>query len=62
MINDLQKEISNIVDECIKISWHSRGSIQYADAYDMTPLEREKFYDFVKEIIDSQKGAMSITF
>lgn len=62
MINDLQKEISNIVDECVKIAWHSRGSIQYSDAYDLTPIEREKFYDFIKDLIDSQKGAMSITF
>lgn len=62
MINDLQKEISNIVDECMKIAWHSRGSIQYSDAYDLTPIEREKFYDFIKDLIDSQKGAMSITF
>ena len=54
MITDFQKGIKNIITECQQIAWYSRGSIQYADAFELTPFERQNFMDMVKDQVSSQ--------
>ena len=62
MLDDLQRATLELVEHTMKIAWFSRGSIQYETAYELTPIERERFMEFVSENIKSQQGAMSMVF
>ncbi len=63
MLDDLQRATLELVEHSMKIAWFSRGSIQYPDAaFELTPIERERFMEFVSENIKAQQGAMSIVF
>lgn len=62
MLDELQRSIGALVKQTIEIAWYSRGSIQYETAYELTPIEREHFMEFVSENIKAQQGAMSMVF
>lgn len=60
MITDLHIGIREIIKECQRIAWYSRGSIQYDSAYDLTPFERQNFMLMIEEIVKDQcKGDVS---
>lgn len=62
MITELQSDIKALVKQCLKISWHSRGSIQYDDTYELTPFERSEFVDMIDDILKSQEKNMYKVF
>lgn len=61
MIRELQSNISKLVEECMNISWYSRGGITYEEAYELTPFERGKFNDMIEKNFKNQEGAMKVT-
>ncbi|MCB1711481.1 MAG: hypothetical protein KDH96_03030 [Candidatus Riesia sp.] len=62
MITGLHIAIKEIIKECQRISWYSRGSIQYETALDLTPFERQNFMLMVEELVKDQcKGDVSRT-
>lgn len=54
MVTQLERGINEIVTECQRISWYSRGSIQYENSFELTPFERHNFMDMVNEIVSAQ--------
>ena len=58
MIRELQSNISKLVEECMNISWYSRGGIAYEEAYELTPFERGKFNDMIEK--NSKNNSQSL--
>lgn len=57
MFQRFSKESRDLIDSAVALAWYMRGSLQYHDAYDLTPYERERLNDFITNRIEAQKDA-----
>lgn len=62
MIRRLKKEAENIIRDLVEITWFMRGGIQYFDAYELVPQERDAIKDFIKENLENQKKSPNPQF
>jgi hypothetical protein len=49
MFKDLEGQSEQILASCIELSYFMRGSIQYRDFMDITPLERKLIGSFLEK-------------
>jgi hypothetical protein len=54
MMKQLGREIENIIDSAIDLSWYSRGAWPYRDVLDMTAGERERAFDYINKRMKDQ--------
>jgi len=55
LLNQLEKEISDIKANALKLSWYMRGGVSYADIMNMSVTERKLISEIVTENIDITK-------
>jgi len=52
MINSMGVEVRNLLKAAVEIAYFSRGSIQYGDVLNMTPLERDIAVEFINKRLE----------
>lgn len=55
MFSRLRAEAKILLNEAIQLAWFMRGSIQYKEFLDMTPLERDLVKDFISNHMEKIK-------
>jgi len=55
LLNQLEKEISDIKANALKLSWYMRGGVSYADIMNMSVTERKLISEIVTENIEITK-------
>ena len=55
MFGRLRAEAKRLVREAVELAWFMRGSLQYHNIMDMTPLERDVVKDFIKDHMENVK-------
>jgi len=54
MFAQFTREVRDLVKTAISLSYFMRGGLQYHDAYDLTPVERDIMNDFVSDRIEQE--------
>lgn len=52
VIDLMAKDVRNLLDQAIEISYFSRGAIQYETVLKMTPLERDLAVKFINKRLE----------
>jgi hypothetical protein len=52
MINSMGIEVRNLLKAAVEIAYFSRGSIQYEQVLQMTPLERDITVEFINKRLE----------
>lgn len=52
MFQRFQKEMKAFIVEAIELSYWSRGALQYPDAFELTPTEREQWNTWLKQRLE----------
>ena len=55
MIDAMDKEIKNIRQEALQMSWYMRGGINYEQALQLSAMEREIISNIIKENMETTK-------
>ena len=55
MLDQMDKEASNIRQEALRMSWYMRGGLTYDQAMALSLLERNLINDLIKEHLDTTK-------
>jgi len=55
LLNQLEKEISDIKANALKLSWYMRGGVSYADIMNMSVTERKLISEIITENIEITK-------
>jgi len=55
----LSSQAKNLTESIAQIAWYMRGGVQYKDAKNLTPYEREMIVGQIKKRLESQKGSMN---
>lgn len=55
MIDAMDKEIKNIRQEALQMSWYMRGGINYEQALQLSAGEREIISNIIKENMETTK-------
>lgn len=59
MFQRFGREVEGLIDTAISLSWFMRGGLQYHDAYDLTPIERERMHSFITERLEKEFKKMN---
>ena len=51
----MEKEVSDIRQEALKMSWYMRGGISYNQALQLSVNERQAINELIKENLDTTK-------
>lgn len=54
MYRRFQREQQDLIDMAISLAWHMRGSLQYHDAFDLTPYERDRISEFINHRLEKE--------
>lgn len=49
MVKELEGQSEAIIDNCIELTYFMRGSIQYREFMDLTPMEKKRISKFLEE-------------
>jgi len=55
MLDQMDKETSNIRQEALRMSWYMRGGLTYDQAMALSLQERNLINDLIKEHLDTTK-------
>jgi len=55
MLEQMDKEVSNIRQEALRMSWYMRGGLTYDQAMALSLQERNLINDLIKEHLDTTK-------
>lgn len=55
MVDGMEKEVSDIRQEALKMSWYMRGGISYNQALQLSVNERQAINELIKENLDTTK-------
>jgi hypothetical protein len=55
MLDQMDKEVSNIRQEALRMSWYMRGGLTYDQAMALSLQERNLINDLIKEHLDTTK-------
>jgi hypothetical protein len=55
MLDQMDKEASNIRQEALRMSWYMRGGLTYDQAMALSLQERNLINDLIKEHLDTTK-------
>lgn len=58
MFRDLEKDRSSLIKAIITLVYFMRGSIQYRDMLNMTPVERSLIDEFITDRLEIEKTKM----
>lgn len=53
MINSLARDVRNLLNSAVEISYFSRGAIQYDAVLLLTPLERDLYVEFINKRLEA---------
>lgn len=56
MFQRFQKEMKAFINEAIEISYWSRGALPYPDAFELTPIERDQWNDWLKRRLEQESA------
>lgn len=62
MFKQMASEARSLVKQCWELSWFMRGGLQYFNAFELTPGERDIGREFVEGNIEAQKKSLHIVF
>jgi hypothetical protein len=51
----MEREANNIRTDCLKVCWYMRGGINYTEAMQLSPGERDIIGKIVKENLETTK-------
>lgn len=54
MFQRFQRETKDLIRESIEISYWSRAAVQYDAAFDLTPIERDEWKEWLKNRIEQE--------
>lgn len=55
MINQMEKEVNDVRQEALKMSWYMRGGLSYDQALNLSPTERTLISNLIKENLETTK-------
>jgi hypothetical protein len=55
MLDQMDKEVSNIRQEALRMSWYMRGGLTYDQAMALSLVERNLINDLIKEHLETTK-------
>jgi hypothetical protein len=55
MIDQMEKEVNDIRQEALKMSWYMRGGLNYDQALNLSPSERKLIGNLIKENLETTK-------
>ena len=55
MLDQMDKEVSNIRQEALRLSWYMRGGLTYDQAMSLSLEERNLINDLIKEHLETTK-------
>jgi hypothetical protein len=55
MLEQMDKEVSNIRQEALRLSWYMRGGLTYDQAMTLSLEERNLINDLIKEHLETTK-------
>jgi hypothetical protein len=55
IVDRYEKDVKNIKDDALKISWYMRGGVSYQDAMNMSTTEKELVSKIIKDNLETTK-------
>lgn len=55
MIDQMEKEVNDIRQEALKMSWYMRGGLDYNQALNLSAAERKLIGELIKENLETTK-------
>lgn len=49
MITQLGREVKNLIESCLELSWYYRGGVSYSEFLHLSAGERSAALDFINE-------------
>lgn len=62
MFQRFQREMKAFLNEAMEISYWSRGAVQYNDAFDLTPIERDHWNAWLKKRLEEESKRMNPSY
>lgn len=55
LVDSMEKEIKDIKNDSLKLSWYMRGGLSYTEAMNLSMEERSIINDIIKENLETTK-------
>ena len=55
IVDRYEKDVKNIKDDALQISWYMRGGVSYQDAMNMSTTEKELVSKIIKDNLETTK-------
>ena len=55
MVDQMEKEVNDIRQEALKMSWYMRGGLSYDQALNLSPQERKIIGSIIKDNMETTK-------
>jgi hypothetical protein len=55
LMDDMEKEVTDIKSSALKLSWYMRGAVSYTDIMNMSMNERKLISEIAKDNIETTK-------
>jgi hypothetical protein len=55
MIDQMEKEVNDVRQEALKMSWYMRGGLTYDQALNLSPAERKLIGNLIKDNLETTK-------
>ncbi len=52
-VDQMEKESTDVREQCLKMSWYMRGGATYEDVLQMSQTERQLVSDLIKENLET---------